>query len=71
MNSIQRAMQYHPVARPGDEIKNILRDRGGIERKGLDLPFTKEDLNTAPGKPVAPPRATFSSTEDNLKRLAR
>lgn len=71
MNPISRnSIPFQRTPQPGDEIKDLFKNRE-TERKGPDLPFKKEDLYTAPGKPTEPPRATFTSTEESLKRLAR
>lgn len=69
MNPIQRStVPFQQAPKPWDQVKN---QKVEIEKRELVLPFTKEELNTAPGKPVESPRATFTSTADSLKRLAR
>ena len=72
MNPIYRSpIAFQQPAKPGDEIKDILKNRGTERKSGPEVPFTKADLNKAEGQPTEPPRATFLSAEENLKRLAR
>lgn len=70
MNPINRGpIQFSPAPKPGDEIKDILKNRG-TEQSGPVIPIKKEDLNKAEGQPTEPPRASFASREEDLKRIA-